>query len=300
LGRRLVTTDVINRLGGVYGSVITTTIPANVNYRGSQGSSNYDALTAVLRYRISSAHFNLAYTWSHSIDNQSDALHHDLLDFGFTSGSSTSSGATTGSGFSRQFDSGSDRGSSDFDQRHNFVYYGTWNLPAPRTRAPWSVLARDWTVSGLGAFRAGFPYSVYAFFGRANITNPARTELATPVPIKGGQLLLDKTGFGTPFFIGFGNSGRNAFLGPGLYNLDLSISRRFAIPWLGEGGRFVLRGDAYNALNHANLNNPSLNLLVSDFGQATYGRAGLQSGFPSIAPLNETARNIQLAIRIEF
>jgi hypothetical protein len=300
LGRRLITTDVINRFGGVYSSPLTRTVPSNIFYRGSQGSSNYDALTAVVRYRISSAQFQAAYTWSHSIDNQSDALRHDLLDFGFTSGTSTSTGAATGTGFSHQFDSGSDRGSSDFDQRQNFVYFGTWNLPAPRARTAWSYALRDWTLSGLGAFRSGFPYSVYALFGRANITNPARTQLASPTLINGGKLLLDKTGFGTPLFIGFGNSGRNVFLGPGFYNLDLSLSRRFAAPWLGESGRVVLRGDAYNFLNHANLNNPSPNLALSDFGQAMFGRSGVQSGFPSIAPLNETARNLQLGIRIEF
>jgi hypothetical protein len=69
---------------------------------------------------------------------------------------------------------------------------------------------------------------------------------------------------------------------------------------LGEAGRLVLRADAFNVLNHANLNQPSPFLNTSTFGVATYGRQGLQSGFPALTPLNETARQIQLLLRLEF
>jgi hypothetical protein len=78
------------------------------------------------------------------------------------------------------------------------------------------------------------------------------------------------------------------------------VSRAFGIRRLGESGRLNVRADAYNALNHANLNNPD-SLLTSDtFGQALYGRIGKQSGFPALSPLNETARQFQLSVRLEF
>jgi hypothetical protein len=69
---------------------------------------------------------------------------------------------------------------------------------------------------------------------------------------------------------------------------------------LGEGARLTLRADAFNVLNHANLNNPVNNLGLPDFGIASWGRQGSYSGFPAVAPLDETARQIQLLVRLEF
>ncbi len=299
LGRHLITTDVINRFGGLV-QPITNTVPTNISYRGSQGSSNYDALTTVLRYRVSTAEFRVSYTWSHSIDNQSDPLRQDLLDFGFTSGSTVSTIPASGAGFSTQFDSNSDRGNSDFDQRQNLVYYSTWAMPAVATGSFVAPLLRNWSLAAMGALRSGFPYSVYRVFGRASIVDPNAVVLSSPTPVAGGELLLNKSAFGSPLSSTPGNSGRNAFRGPGLSSLDISLARTLAANWLGEAGRVEIRADAFNVLNHANLNNPFPNLALANFGQATFGRDGVQSGFPSLSPLNETARNLQLVLRVSF
>jgi hypothetical protein len=61
-----------------------------------------------------------------------------------------------------------------------------------------------------------------------------------------------------------------------------------------------VRADAFNFLNHANLNNPNALLGSSSFGIARYGRTGFASGFPALTPFNETARQVQLSLRIEF
>ena len=47
----------------------------------------------------------------------------------------------------------------------------------------------------------------------------------------------------------FGNLQRNAFKGPGYFDLDASASRIFD---LSESWRFEVRADAFNALNHVN------------------------------------------------
>jgi hypothetical protein len=48
--------------------------------------------------------------------------------------------------------------------------------------------------------------------------------------------------------------------------LDLSIAKTFAIT---EKVKFMLRGDAFNALNHTNLSGLNSNPAASTFGQLT-------------------------------
>ena len=83
---------------------------------------------------------------------------------------------------------------------------------------------------------------------------------ANPAPVPGGVQLLNPAEFTSAAPSTLGNSGRNAFFGPGFYSLDVSLARAFPLPWLGESGRFRIRADAYNVLNHANLGNPDAQL----------------------------------------
>ena len=62
----------------------------------------------------------------------------------------------------------------------------------------------------------------------------------------------------------------------------------------------TLRADAFNLLNHANLDRPQNVVGASDFGVALYGRTDRFSSFPGSIPLDETPRRIQLSIRLEF
>jgi len=307
LGRRLISTDLVNRN-------FTTTVGlgqpnpnlAEVAWRSSQGLSDYYALGTRVRYRSRTIEAQASYTLSHSIDNQSDPLTGDFFDLNFTS--INSGGNTLRSAFAKQFDSRADRGSSAFDQRHNLFLLGIWQ-PEARRR-----VAKNWKLSFLSAFRTGTPYTVLASspdipdFGgtiqnqRANLLNAGSAVYSNPPTGVGGVYLLNKAAFGVPGPNAPGTSGRNAFRGPGLYNADVSLARSFSIPRLREGTRLSVRADAFNILNHANLGNPD-NLYDPDsktFGLATYGRQGSASGFPAVAPLNETARQIQLLLRLEF
>ena len=76
--------------------------------------------------------------------------------------------------------------------------------------------------------------------------------------------------------------GANAFYGPGSWNLDVALQKSVAIF---ERGRLTFRGEAFNALNHAQYNNPNTNISGSSFGQIT-----------SANP----AREVQVAIRLDF
>ena len=83
--------------------------------------------------------------------------------------------------------------------------------------------------------------------------------------------------------------------------MDISLSRAFTVSRLGEAGRLIVRADAFNVLNHANLNNPAEVVYgAPGFGVALYGGPREISGFPAVTPFNETARNVQLELRVDF
>jgi hypothetical protein len=310
-GRKLITTDVINRdFTTASGDRINPALP-NINYRANEGFSDYNALTAVARYRWSRGFLQGSYTWSHYIDNQSDPLVGDFFDLSFIAISS-GSGSGQRAAFTQQFNPNVDRASSDFDQRHNLVVFAYWDLPSAFEGSKAGILFRNWSLAGLAAFRSGFPYTVIdnaspvvAGSGvllnpRPDLIDPKHAVLTGPVPVPGGEQLLNPDAF-AGVSDRLGTLGRNSLTGPGLYNIDLSLGRSFGIARLGESGRLTLRADAFNFLNHANLNNPDPLLGdTSTFGTALFGRQGRQSGFPAVSPLNETSRQIQLLLRIEF
>ena len=309
LGRRLTSSDTVNRNFSTPTGQLNNSLPQIV-WRSSQGFSDYYAMSALARYRARTIFFQAAYTWSHSIDNQSDPLTGEFADLNI----STINGGGNNvlkSSFVRQFDSRGDRGNSAFDQTHNVFLLGVWQ-PAWRVRGTAGALTQNWKLSWLSAFRSGTPYTVLSqtFFPparggsfenqRADLINPAVAVRTQRVPAPGGVYLLNPAGFAMPDPNRPGNTGRNAFRGPGLYNVDLALARSFRIPRLREGTTLTVRADAFNILNHANLGNPD-NLFGSPtFGLSTYGRQGTASGFPGVTPLNESARQVQLLLRLEF
>src|SRR5579862_1690478 len=114
LGRKLITTDILNR-----GLADNPQLP-QILYRANQGSSDYNALTVLARFRSSRAQLQAAYTWSHSIDNQSAPLAGDFFDLAFVRLTSSTSYEAPAA-FTQEGDSRGDRGNSDFDQRQNLV-----------------------------------------------------------------------------------------------------------------------------------------------------------------------------------
>ncbi len=139
--------------------------------------------------------------------------------------------------------------------------------------------------------------------GQGAIYNTRVTAISDPlvnVPVSGGRRLLEAAAFRVPAGGQQGNTGRNAFRAPGLYSLDLSLAKTFPVAPLGEAGRVTIRWDWFNALNHANLGRPENRFGASGFGVATYGRQGSPSFFPSLLPFQETARQAQILLRLEF
>ena len=191
LGRKLITTDVVNRrFSAGFGDRYNGQLP-DLRYRANQGFSNHYAMAAVLRYRASGALFQVSYTWGHTIDNQSEALAGDYLDLSFTQASPAPQRQAA---FTRQFDSAADRGDSDFDQRQSLLVFSTWEMPGLFSGGWPAVLARGWRLSLLGACRSGLPFTVFAptsfdpiLNNRANLRDPGATEANRPE--RGGAAL---------------------------------------------------------------------------------------------------------------
>ena len=300
ISRRLLTLDLINRTdaSNLNTSRLNVALP-DILYASNSGRSKYNALTSLLRYRSRRLILQAAYALGHSIDNQSD----------------------TENVFTRQFDDRLDWASSDFDQRQNLVAYGMLQIPTfgrKRWQQPWMA---NWQVGALMGFRTGFPYTVLAdtipgvlpcggtsgghgallIQNRPNLLLGVQPLLDSPVPAPGGVLLLNASAFCQPPPDVPGNLGRNSLVGPGFWNVDLSVGKYFPIPWLGEGGRMQMRADFFNAANHANLGNPILsNTGLGVFGEAFYGKHALPPGGVSFVPLDETPRRIELELRFVF
>jgi hypothetical protein len=314
-GRGLLTTDFINR---DYSMPVTVTnlfgrlnpdLPP-ISYRANQGFSNYDALTALLQFNTKHLGGQIAYTWSHSIDNQSDPLAGDYnLEFSSVAAGGSFYGRAA---FVEQFNSGADRGNSDFDQRQNLVFQAIGTLPAPKSKRALAYVLQNWRVAGLGSVRSGLPFNAYAIQpeqplsnlalidNRANVVDPSNVYVRQPIP--GGVQVLNPAAFAVANAGKIGTAGRNAFAGPGTISANLSISRIFNLPMSGGSVRLVLRADAYNFLNHPNLyvnaENPTFG--SPQFGTAQYGTTGVQTTFPVQVPLTATPRELQLVMRFEF
>jgi hypothetical protein len=316
IGRGLITTNVRNRLAGEDVDRLAAGQP-EVLFRSNEGRSSYVGLEARARRRSRNSMLEAAYTYAHAIDLQSEPLLGDFFDpdqANFRE-SATREGIAS---FTHELRPELDRGSADFDQRHNFVLAGAWTLPAPFRRGLFEKMLNGWDLSWMAGWRSGFPVDIVArrVDGVLRNVRPAANpdaEIDEPFGATGKRRLLEASAF-APIAkdgeaVGCGSSsnlqsalGRNAFTGPGFWNVDLSVSKTIQVR---EKLRIQLRADSFNALNHLNLSSPDGNLCSgvnsnSSFGVAAFGRDGAASPFPGAIPLSETSRRIDLMLRFVF
>jgi hypothetical protein len=102
-------------------------------------------------------------------------------------------------------------------------------------------------------------------------------------PANGFIRYLDPTAFALPALGTFGNTSRNIIRGPSTKNLDLSLTRAFAMT---NSQNIEVRLDAFNAFNWYELGNPNVG-----FGSATFGQ---------ISTVAVPPRVLQLAVKYTF
>lgn len=240
------------------------------------GNSSYHAFQAVANKRLSHGFTLIAhYTFSKSID---DTCTNETLDQCWQQD---------------PFDRRGSRGLGDYNRRHVAVFSYLYELPFFRGGHP---LLRQtlggWQLAGINTFQAGTPFGVQTG-SDVSLTGAGydRPDLLGNPKLPGGRSKNEKLArwFDTSVFRRnvagrYGNSGRNIIIGPGSWNWDLSIQKRF--PIRGERHRVEFRGDLFNVLNHANLNNPQATFnSTQSFGRITGTGA---------------ARVVQFALRYEF
>jgi hypothetical protein len=224
-----------------------------------------------------------------------------LLSANYMLGDSTDNNAGNGEG-SEWMISGCgacEQGPSDFDVRHSFAGNFVYELPYGPGRAfggdgVVSSILGGWDLSGVVTARSGRPFSV-----SVNRTAPDGNDVnqrasivpgVEPVPGNAPNNWLNLAAFSIPAANEFGNSPRNGYRAPGLWQIDLSLSKRTRI----AGNTAIdLRVDVFNVLNEPQYGLPARN------------RSEPQT-FGILAPANDgptgtgTSRQLQFSARLTF
>jgi hypothetical protein len=185
-----------------------------------------------------------------------------------------------------------DRGDADYDIRHTFTANSVYQLPFARER--WFG---GWDLSGLFSTRTGSPFSVTIARTAATVPsgqtqNQRADYIGGPVylPNPGPDGWLNPAAFALPAPGSFGNSGRNRFRGPGLWQTDIGLSKKFR---LAESINLDFRAEAFNLFNRAQYGNPINARQNSTFGRilATANDGATGTG---------TSRQLQFMLRLNF
>ncbi len=283
---------------------------STITYLDNAGDSAYHSAQFSLRRRFAQGFgMGMSYTWAKSMDNQSV----DPVGAASGGGLSTTNPRTP----TDMRNLADEWARSDFDRTHVFNLTTVWELPIGKGRsflgdAPgWlNHIVGGWTINSIQTFMTGEPFSVRSGFrtsnggheSRAAITDPTvQTSFQYNANITGPQVFTNAAGFVVPAPGGNG-AGRNIFIAPSYYNIDFGIIKQFSIS---ERFKLDFRTELFNALNHANFDNPrdasvgSPNIQSTLFGQ-TCCAAVAPPSTQTIIQTGESSRVIQFALKLKF
>lgn len=262
-----------NQVYGAQGVALNSQVN-NLDWYAQDANGHFNAFLAEINHQFSNQ-FQIAgsYRYSSSMDN--------------------ASGPYTVSYY--QWNSAAGYGPSDFNVGNSIKIYGVYspNLFASKS---WerSVLG-GWTFSGIMNYHSGFPYTpvfnsscdlIYAggncqngtqfgllpahYLGGAASSHINGTYLGvggqfpkgglayfTPPTFTTCSLPFPQTCPGAPQAPGIG---KNEFTGPGYFDLDMTMTKAFALPnirGIGEGAQIQVQMSAFNLFNTLNLASPN-------------------------------------------
>jgi outer membrane receptor protein involved in Fe transport len=196
---------------------------------------------------------------------------------------------------------------NDYDRTHTFSQSYMYTLPfGPGKR--WLTsgfignIFGNWQANAVLGVMTGTPVTITADGTALNMPNNTQTaNQVAPVKVLHGigpnHPWFDPTSFAQPTQAGvFGNTGRNIFSGPGLFNLDASLFKLISIK---ERFKLEIRGEAFSVTNtaHFTLNpgggnasgNTNISLTNPTFGYVTSTLNG-----------DTGARTFQLGAKLTF
>ncbi|HEY3989912.1 MAG TPA: carboxypeptidase-like regulatory domain-containing protein [Acidobacteriaceae bacterium] len=227
-----------------------------IKYTRAGAISNYEALVATIRHRISSLQYQASFTWGHTLDTATGSA-----PFAGDPGSSNY--------FESPYDVNGHYSNAAIDVRDRFTFSGVYQVPHYFTSGWMNQVSSGWTVAGVAVAQSGTPFSVYAstpyngaslsggvgipdlgpnavnYVGKAFSRSQYRTY--TPAVLTSDDFAAPATGTN-------GNAPRDQFFNPGYFSLDLNVGKKIDLPWFGkETSNLTLLADLLNSLNRTNL-----------------------------------------------
>ncbi|HEV3484181.1 MAG TPA: TonB-dependent receptor [Vicinamibacterales bacterium] len=196
-------------------------------------------------------------------------------------------------------------GNTNQDIRHTLTMNWVYELPFGANRrylqngGVMQQIFGGWNFSGLLQARTGRPLTISVNRSAADLPDgnnsgqrPDLVAGVSPYPSeRTPERWLNIEAFAVPARGTWGNAPRNFLRGPGLFQVDLAVQKRFVL----AGTRNIeFRWEAFNAFNRQNLANPNTNL---SSGPASFGRI---TGPLNLGYGTGTARQMQFMLRMNF
>jgi len=258
----------------------------SVELQRTIANANYNALELTLNHRAHGLDLLASYTYSKSID-QSAGLPEPV----------------------NPVDPSLSRGLSAFDMRQNFV--ASFHYVVPKLKSAERVVhavADGWAVAGIARFTTGLPVTLLnnndtSLLGTIpnginnnGVDTPqwSGESLGLNLNPRSGAAVFDASQFSLPALGTMGNARRRFFSGPGMENLDATISREITMR---ENRSFEFRAEGFNVFNHAQFFGPATvegnisdRIVNGETVSGTFGQA-----VSAMAP-----RLMQIAVRFRF
>ena len=248
----------------------------SVELQRTIANASYNALEASINHRSHGLELLASYTWSKSID-QSAGLPEPV----------------------NPVDPSLSRGLSSFDMRHNLVGSFHYQIPSLAARGTLHAATSGWAVAGIARVTSGLPVTLLnnndtSLLGTIpnginnnGVDTPewSGQSLRINTNPRRGQAVFDASQLTLPALGTMGNARRRFFSGPGMENLDATVSRSFLVR---DDRSLEFRAEAFNLLNHGQFFGASAvegNISSGSFGQAV----------SAVQP-----RLMQLALRYRF
>lgn len=273
-----------------------------IRYYQSNGNSEYDAGTILLRHQSASGLTGqIFYTFSKALDTDS----------------TDSPGASLRSAQSIMYsaDYARDWGLADFNSKHDLVANFTYPLPFRSESRFVGTIISGWRLDGIASFESGQPFtpllatsnsrnlSTAGIADRPNLipgfsNNPTHGISVCPAGTTGfpagtrvgtATHWFDPCAFSVPIAGTYGDMRRNTVIGPGLTDVDVALEKDFHVT---ERASLTFRAEAFNILNHANFGLPNTTAFAASL--APNATAGL------ITLTTTSSRQLQFALRVNF